>query len=101
MVICSGVVTCLGQGLESFDDALKVAEHNPVVVGETAVPVCFGEPPGLVGLAAMGGQELGGGLEVGTGQTDIWGRAVLLRRATAEAVRETEPRLLDTLQSES
>src|SRR5947209_17503579 len=70
------VVIVGGEVFEAADDLFEVAENDAVVVDETLASVGFGgvdEPTGLVYLAAVGGQELDCGLEVGAGQTLRWG----------------------------
>ena len=84
MVVMAGV-----EVLEAVDDLFEVAEHHPVVVCESLTSVGFGgvdEAPGFFCLAAVGGQELDGGLEVRAGQAGVRMRAVLLGRPAAEPV---------------
>src|SRR5680860_291308 len=85
------MVGLLPDRFEAGDDLLEVNEHDPVVVGEAAMAVVFGggyESTGLVDLVLVGGQELEGGLKVRAGQAGVGMRAVLLRGASAEPVRE-------------
>ena len=83
------VVIVGGEVFEAVDDLFEVAEHDSVVVDETVASVGLGgvdEPLGFFCLAAVGGQELDGGLEIGAGETGVGVRAVLLGRPSAEAV---------------
>jgi hypothetical protein len=65
------VVFGVVERFDGGDDALQVTEDLPVVVGKTVTAVGFGggdQLGGLIGLPAVGGQELDGRLEVGTRQ---------------------------------
>lgn len=93
----SGVTRSVGlligpcQVLETPDDLLQVAEHDPVVVGDGFASVGFGgvyELASLFCLAPVGGKELDRGVEARAGETRVRVWAVLLGGPSAKAVGE-------------
>jgi hypothetical protein len=77
------------EGFEGGNDALEGVLDAPVVVGEAMLAVALGELEELgvvLGVLAVGGQELDGGLELRAGQTGVWMGTFLLRRSPAVAV---------------
>ena len=78
----SGLATVgLPEALQGANDAVEALLH-PAVVGRQALPaIGLGpgdEHPVVLGLGAVDVEELGGGLEVGTGQAGVGVGAVLL-----------------------
>src|ERR1700674_1149680 len=85
------VVAVVVEGFEGGDDGVEAVLDAAHVGDQPEAPVGFGAgDQGPVGgrLGSVHGQELGGGLKVGTGQAGVGVRAVALGRPTAVAVRE-------------
>ena len=75
--------------LEGGDDAFEVVLDSAVVVDQALLTVGFGDLEQLLvvlGVLAVDGQELDGGLELGAGQAGVGVGAFLLGRPAAVAV---------------